>query len=121
MLFPGIYPAAVTPFDSKGRVDMVSMAKLLAWFESGGCAGAVLAGTNGEGPSLSAVEKRDLLKASMPLRGKLDLILGVATCSSDEAIWLCKQAANDGAAAVLLMAPYYFREASDAGIAEWFE
>src|SRR4051812_1946026 len=103
----GIYPAAVTPFDEKGRVDILCVARLLAWFESNGCKGAVLAGTNGEGPSLSPVEKRDLLRDAMPLRGTLDLILGIATSSSDEAIWLCKQAGAVGAKAILLMPPYY--------------
>ena len=99
---------------------MPAMARLLAWFEAGGCKGAVLAGTNGEGPSLSAVEKRDLLRDAMPLRGKLELMLGVATPSLDEAVWLCKRADEFGAAAVLLMPPSYFREVSEAGIEAWF-
>jgi 4-hydroxy-tetrahydrodipicolinate synthase len=121
MLENGIYPAAVTPLDATGRIDMVSVARLLAWFESSDCKGAVLAGTNGEGPSLSAIEKRDLIRQAMPLRGKLELILGISTPSLDEAIWLCKQAHKDGAAAVLLMAPFYFREAGERAIAAWFE
>lgn len=96
------------------------MARLLAWFESQGCTGAVIAGTNGEGPSLSAVEKRDLLRAMMPVRGSLDLVLGVATGSITEAIWSCRQAAKAGAVAALVMAPSYFREATDKGLLEWF-
>ncbi len=115
-----IYPAAVTPFDEKGRIDFVGVAKLLAWFESAGCAGVVLAGTNGEGPSLSAVEKRDLILGAAPLAGSLELILGIATPSSDEAVWLCKQAFHAGGKSVLLMPPGYFREASEAGIEGWF-
>lgn len=118
---PGIYPAAVTPFTPEGEIDYVSVAKLLAWFEAAGCAGAVLAGTNGEGPSLSAIEKRDLLRKAMPLRGKLSLILGIATTSLEEGIWLAKQAAKDGAEAVLVMAPFYFKEANEEGVAKWFE
>ncbi len=121
MLKAGVYPAAVTPFDPKGRVDLGSLARLLAWFEAAGCQGAVLAGTNGEGPSLSAVEKRDLLRDSLPVKGQLDLVLGIATPSLDEALWLCKQAAAYGAAAVLIMAPSYFRSAGEAGIERWFE
>src|SRR5437588_2512986 len=121
VLQPGIYPAAVTPFDEKGRIDMLSVARLLAWFEANGCKGAILAGTNGEGPSLSPVEKRDLLRDAMPLRGKLELILGIATSSSDEAIWLCKQAGSLGAKAILLMPPFYFREATSCGMQKWFE
>lgn len=104
-----------------GRVDLPSCARLLAHFEASGCKGAVLAGTNGEGPSLSAVEKRDLLRAMSPVRGQLELILGVATGSLDEAIWLCRQAYRDGAAAALVMPPSYFREAAAEGIARWFE
>ncbi|HRF60405.1 MAG TPA: dihydrodipicolinate synthase family protein [Fimbriimonadaceae bacterium] len=117
----GVYPASVTPFDGKGRVDMAQMAKLLAWFEAAGCAGVVLAGTNGEGPSLSAVEKRDLLRDSANLAGGLELVLGIATPSLDEATWLTKQAATYGASAVLVMAPSYFRAAPEEGVLAWFE
>ncbi len=120
MVRPGAYPAAVTPFDERGRLDWAGVAKLLAWFEASGCTGAVLAGTNGEGPSLSAVEKRELIERAMPLRGKLDLILGIATPSLEEAAWLCRRAHDAGAVAVLVMAPFYFREAGEAGIEAWF-
>lgn len=120
MLSPGCYPASVTPFREDGEVDQPGMARLLAWFESQGCSGAVIAGTNGEGPSLSAIEKRDLLRAMMPLRGSLELILGVATPSLSEAIWSCNQAAKAGAAAALVMPPGYFRDATEAGIEKWF-
>ncbi len=120
MLKRGVYPAAVTPFAPDGRIDMPSVARLLAFYESKGCSGAVLAGTNGEGPSLSAVEKRDLIKSAMPLRGDLDLILGIATSSLDEAKWLCEQGAKCGAEAALVMPPSYFREATEEGIIAWF-
>ncbi len=120
MLKRGVYPAAVTPFGPDGRIDMPGVARLLAFFESKGCVGAVLAGTNGEGPSLSAVEKRDLIKQAMPLRGTLDLILGIATPSLDEAKWLCEQGAKCGSEAALVMPPGYFREATESGIVSWF-
>lgn len=120
MLPLGAYPAAVTPMGPDGRPDLESMAKLLAWFEAAGCEGAVLAGTNGEGPSLSAVEKRDLLEAAMPWRGKLRLILGIATPSLEEASWLCRRASDSGAEAALVMPPYYFRTARPDAIVEWF-
>jgi len=119
-LAAGCYPASVTPFGEDGEVDQAGMARLLAWFESRGCTGVVMAGTNGEGPSLSAIEKRDLLRAMMPVRGWLDLILGVATPSLSEAVWSCKQAAKIGAVAALVMAPGYFREVSEDGIYSWF-
>lgn len=120
MLHPGVYPASVTPFDEKGKVDLPALARLLAYFEAQGCTGVVLAGTNGEGPSLAAVEKRDMVRAAMTFRGKLDVILGVATPSLEEAIWSCSQAQKSGAAAALVMAPSYFREATVEGIERWF-
>lgn len=120
MIRGGVYPAAVTPFDEKGRVDFGSVAKLLAWFEASDCTGVVLAGTNGEGPSLSATEKRELIEKGMSLRGKLDLILGIATPSLEEAAWLCRRAADCGAVAALVMPPFYFREATEQAVEAWF-
>ena len=115
----GVYPASVTPFDARGAIDLPALARLFAWFKAGKCQGVVLAGTNGEGPSLSAVEKRDMLKAAVAFADGLEVVLGVATPSLDEAIWLCKQAGAAQAEGVLLMPPGYFRDVSDDGVARW--
>lgn len=115
---PGVYPAMVTPMEPDGRPDPVAMVRLAAWFEAHGCAGIVLAGTNGEGPSLAAVEKRDLLRVLVPAAGNLTVILGIATPSLSEAVWSAEQAARAGAAALLVMPPGFFPEAE--GIEEWF-
>jgi 4-hydroxy-tetrahydrodipicolinate synthase len=120
MIEPGVYPAAVTPLGERERIDPGALARLLAWFRSAGCRGAVLAGTNGEGPSLSATEKRDLIRTAGPIADGLDLILGIATTSLEEAVWLSRQAADAGAVAVLAMAPFYFRDAPETGVETWF-
>lgn len=117
----GVLPASVTPFDEKGRIDFPALARLLAHFRAEGCSGVVLAGTNGEGPSLSAVERRDLVKQGVALSGGLPIVLGIATPSLEEAVWLSRQAKDAGAAGVLVMPPAYFREAPEEGIARWFE
>jgi len=117
----GVYPASVTPFDAKGVIDLPAVARLMAWFRAADCAGVVLAGTNGEGPSLSAVEKRDFVKAAVELSDGLEVVLGIATPSLDEAIWLCKQTHSAGAQAALVMPPGYFRDVSADGVAKWFE
>jgi dihydrodipicolinate synthase/N-acetylneuraminate lyase len=106
--------------DANGEVDEPSVARLIAYFEAAGCKGVVLAGTNGEGPSLSAYEKRDLLRLAHTCKGNLELVLGIATPSLDEARWSCEQAAKNGAVAVLVMPPSYFRTATEGGIMEWF-
>ncbi|MBX3096153.1 MAG: dihydrodipicolinate synthase family protein [Fimbriimonadaceae bacterium] len=120
MLQPGVYPAMVTPMNSDGTVDLVSAARLLARFEAHGCRGAVIAGTNGEGPSLAAVEKRDLLRDLAPTANEMNLILGIATSSLAEAVWSVGQAAKAGATAALVMPPSYFREASMTGLRDWY-
>lgn len=103
-----------------GDVDFLSLAKLGAFFRAAGCAGMVVAGTNGEGPSLSAVEKRDLAREAVRLCDPLPIILGISTPSLHEAEWLVAQAHKCGCAAALVMAPGYFRNASDNGVRDWF-
>lgn len=114
-----VLPAMVTPFDEKGRVDHPGIARLIAYFESTGCNGVVIAGTNGEGPSLSGPEKRDMVRTAMalPKKAGFKIILGIATNSLDEAKWLTRQGAEE----VLLMAPSFFREATEDSTLAWFE
>lgn len=120
MRFPQVMPASITPFDTNGKIDFLSLARHICYLEASGCTGIVLAGTNGEGVALSAPEKRDLLTEAMRFRGSLDMILGIATNSTTESIWLCKQAHHVGADGVLLMPPFFHRGASVAGIESWF-
>lgn len=120
VLGPGVYPASVTPFDESGRVDAAAVVRLAAWFRANECPGVVLAGTAGEGPSLAAVEKRDLVRTAQLDEG-LKWILGVSTTSIEEAIWTCEAGRKSGATAALVMPPSYFREATDDGILQWFE
>ncbi|MBN9503514.1 MAG: hypothetical protein BGO01_19360 [Armatimonadetes bacterium 55-13] len=117
----GVYPASVTPMNSDGSVDSPSLIRLLAHFKASGCKGAVLAGTNGEGPSLSSVEKRDMVRVSVPVFADFEIIVGIATASLPDAIWLSQQSHKAGASAALVMAPSYFREASVEGLCAWFE
>jgi 4-hydroxy-tetrahydrodipicolinate synthase len=121
MLEAGVYPASVTPMDKDGKVDLPAVPRLLAHFRAEGCMGVVLGGTNGEGPSLSAVEKRDLIRVAAPTFPDFKVIAGIATPSLSEAVWLAEQALKAGAAAGLVMAPGYFRDAPEEGILQWFE
>lgn len=116
----GAYTAMVTPFASDGSIDFPAVARLLAWHESQGMDGVVVAGTNGEGTSLSAPEKRDLVEFAVKHAGALRIVAGLGTCSITEAVWLAKQADKAGAEAVLSLPPFYFKAASEYGLFEWF-
>jgi 4-hydroxy-tetrahydrodipicolinate synthase len=79
----------------------------------------VLAGTNGEGPSLSAKEKLALCESAANLSWG-SLVLGVATPSLEEAAEMVRHAPSAGADALLLMAPYYFSGVRQDDLASWF-
>ena len=105
-----LLPAAVTPFDAEGRVDAAGVARLLALFRAEGATGVVVAGTTGEGPSLTSFEKRDLVRIAVPLAGGLPVFLGIATPSLEEAVWLAREAAKAGATGALVMPPFFHRD-----------
>lgn len=116
----GSYVALVTPFNPMGSIDFPAVARLLAHHEASGTTGVVLAGTNGEGVSLSGPEKRELVEFAVQNAGGLDVICGLATCSLTEAVWLSRRAQEAGAMATLAMPPFYFRSVTEAGVEAWF-
>lgn len=121
MLPSGVYPAAVTPLTDQRQLCVPSLARLLTFFETAGCAGVVLGGTNGEGPSFGAPFRRNLVAEAIPLRGRLKVLLGLATSGLDEAIWLSKQAAKLGADGVLALPPFFWRDAPEEGALQWMD
>lgn len=102
-------PAAVTPFDTEGRVDTPGIVRLLAHFRAEGATGVVIGGTTGEGPSLTSFERRDLVRTAAAHATGLPIWLGVATPSLEEAVWLAREADKTGAAGVLVMPPFFHR------------
>ncbi|GIV03225.1 MAG: 4-hydroxy-tetrahydrodipicolinate synthase [Fimbriimonadales bacterium] len=113
--------ALVTPFDEQGEIDEAAFARLIAWHEANGMDGIVVAGTNGEGPSLTGPEKRDLCALACSVRGSLKVIAGLGTCSIKEATWLARRAYEAGCDALLALPPFYFRNASARGIRAFFD
>jgi 4-hydroxy-tetrahydrodipicolinate synthase len=122
-----LLPAAVTPLLPSGDLDLPALPRLRSWFDVAGCDGWVIAGTNGEGPSLSFYEKRELFSAAIDL-GKsrwsdgalFRTILGISAPAVEDAIASVRMATKAGADGVLLMAPNYFREARWEAVCEWF-
>lgn len=116
----GSFVALVTPFTPLGAIDLPAVSRLLAHHEASGTTGVVLAGTNGEGVSLSGPEKRELVEFAVQHAGGLDVVCGLATCSLTEAVWLSRRAHEAGAVASLAMPPFYFKSATEAGIEAWY-
>ncbi len=121
MLPRGVYPALVTPFDELGAVDGPSLVRLLGFHLAAGASGVVLAGTNGEGASLTFSEKRDLLISARAIAPELKLILGLPVNSLLEATGLASLAGRKGADALLLSPPSFWKRASDEGLFLWLK
>ena len=118
----GVYAAAVTPLHSS-TPDLESLPYLLAFLASRGCHGAVLFGTTGEGPSFSPAEREALMRCAREARESMPgfrLIAGTGTPSLSETIDLTRLAFDLGYDAVLALPPYYFRNATDDGLFQWF-
>ena len=118
----GVYAAAVTPLHDSA-LDLDSVPALLTFLASRGCHGAVLFGTTGEGPSFSPGEREQLMRCAREARETMQgfrLIAGTGTPSLSETIDLTKLAFDLGLDGVLVVPPYYFRNATDHGLFLWF-
>ncbi|HEY5731031.1 MAG TPA: dihydrodipicolinate synthase family protein, partial [Anaerolineales bacterium] len=119
----GVYAAAVTPLKNDSTLDLESVPALLAFLASRGCHGALFFGTTGEGPSFSSSEREALLRSVRAYRQLVPgfrLLAGTGTPSLSETIDLTKLAFDLGYDGVVVLPPYYFRNATDEGLFSWF-
>lgn len=106
-MFEGTHTALITPFRN-GAVDYGNFRSLIEAQISGGVDGIVPVGTTGESPTLSHDEHRDVIKAAVDAAaGRVKVIAGTGSNSTDEAISLTRDAELAGADAALVVAPYY--------------
>lgn len=93
MLFEGLFIPYVTPFDDRGRLDKVSLERLVDYFTAlPGVAGLVSCARIGEGPVLSSAEKREVYGAvgEVVRKNGKQHIATIAPQSTDEAIAIVK-------------------------------
>ena len=106
-MFKGSNVALVTPFkDNKLDVDVY--VKLINFHLENGTNGLVPAGTTGESPTLSHDEHERVIELCIKeANGKIPVIAGTGSNSTEEAISLTKHAENAGANGALIVTPYY--------------
>jgi 4-hydroxy-tetrahydrodipicolinate synthase len=106
-MFAGTYTALITPFRD-GQVDYDGFRQLIEAQIAGGVDGIVPVGTTGESPTLSHDEHRDVIKAAVDIAaGRVKVVGGTGSNSTDEAIGLTQDAEKAGADGALIVAPYY--------------
>jgi 4-hydroxy-tetrahydrodipicolinate synthase len=106
-MFKGSNVALITPFKDDS-LDVESYIKLIHFHLENGTSGLVPAGTTGESPTLSHKEHQQVIDLCIKeSSGKIPVIAGTGSNSTDEAISLTSHAEKAGASAALIVTPYY--------------
>ena len=114
-VFTGCAAALVTPFKD-GEVDFPALGRLIELQIAGGCAAVVVCATTGESAVLSYPEHKAIVgEAVRCARGRIPVIAGAGSNSTDHALTLIRQAEDAGADGTLLVTPYY-NKTSQAGL-----
>jgi 4-hydroxy-tetrahydrodipicolinate synthase len=119
-MFFGSIPALVTPF-SGGRVAEDTFGEFVEWQIGEGSNALVPCGTTGEVATLSGDEHRRVIATAVEIaRGRVPVIAGCGSYSTAASVEMIDAAADVGAAAALVVVPYY-NKPSQAGLAAHFE
>lgn len=104
--FTGVYTATTTPFDEAGKLDLDSYRAHCAWQVDAGVAGIVPNGSLGEYENLDDDERAALVVTACDTIGdRAEVIAGASGQSSRQACRWAEQAAEAGAAAVMVLPP----------------
>ena len=106
-MFKGSNVALITPFKNN-KLDVDNYIKLIHFHINNGTSGLVPAGTTGESPTLNHEEHQKVIDLCIrESQGKIPVIAGTGSNSTDEAISLTSHAEKAGADAALVVTPYY--------------
>ena len=106
-MFKGSNVALITPF-TNNKVDEEKYIKIINFHLENGTNGLVPVGTTGESPTLSHDEHQKLIELCIKeSNGKIPVIAGTGSNSTEEAISLTKHAEKAGADGALVVTPYY--------------
>jgi 4-hydroxy-tetrahydrodipicolinate synthase len=114
MKFRGVGTALVTPFTESGALDEKALEKFVDFQIDGGVNFLVPCGTTGENPALTLDEHRRVVEiVCKRANGRVPVLAGAGSNSTDKAIELAKIAIDLGADGVLTITPYYNKPTPD--------
>ena len=106
-MFKGSNVALITPFKDN-KLDIEAYIKIIHFHLENGTHGLVPAGTTGESPTLDHDEHQKVIELCIKeSNGKVPVIAGTGSNSTEEAISLTKHAEKVGADGALVVTPYY--------------
>lgn len=111
----GAFTALVTPFAADGTLDETALRRLVSWQTLAGIDGLVPCGTTGESPTLSVAERERVIATTVEIAARrsssarVTVIAGTGTNDTAASVRATRRAAELGADAALVVAPYYNR------------
>ena len=119
-MFKGSITALITPFRN-GGVDETGYQAFVEWQVSEGSDGVVPVGTTGESPTLTHDEHKRVVELCIEAAaGKVPVIAGAGSNSTEEAVELTRHAGESGADGALVVCPYY-NKPSQEGLYQHFK
>jgi 4-hydroxy-tetrahydrodipicolinate synthase len=110
LVLDGIFVPNVTPFTRVGQLDIKALRTCVRFWVNGGVSGLVPCGSNGEAPYLSRQERIKVIQTVIDeTNGKIPVLAGTGSTSTQETIVFTKDAADLGVDAALIVTPYYFK------------
>ena len=105
----GVIAAIVTPFDQNGQISSPAIEAIVEYLVSNGVHAIMTTGGTGEFPHLLRDERKYVTQLVVEqINGRIPVIAGTASCSTQETLLLMDDAAEAGASAAIVVAPYYF-------------
>ena len=113
----GVFAAALTPLTADLAPDIARLAGHCRWLLGHGCDGLAVLGTTGEANSFSVDERLRILDglAEAGIPGPA-LMPGTGCCAVPDTVRLTRRAVELGAAGVLVLPPFYYKNVSDDGL-----
>lgn len=119
-VFQGVATALITPLTADG-VDFEAFGRVIDWQIEEGVQALVIAGTTGEGSTLTDEEHRAVLKYSVErAAGRVPIIAGTGSNDTAYAVDLTAYACEAGCDAMLVVTPYY-NKATQKGLIRMYE
>src|ERR671923_122944 len=107
--FHGVLPALITPFTEDGAaIDTQALAANVERLIGAGVGGLVPGGSTGEFTTLTNAERREVVETTLAAAaGRVPVVAGTGALSTRETVELSVHAAQAGAAAVMIVPPFY--------------
>ena len=121
-VFTGAGTALITPMLENGDVDYETFGRLIDWQIEEGIDALIIAGTSGEGSTLSDQEHKDVVKYAVERADhRVPIIAGTGSNDTAYGLQLTRACCDYGVDGVLVVTPYYNKATQDGLVKLYYE